>query len=371
MKAEVEEFKPLYSIDKNKKVRVWTIKVVNEGIFSTIITNSGEDGGKITEYKVKVSKGKNIGKVNETNHFEQAISEAEYKYKKKVDEGYSTDKNNIRKLLLPMLATNYRDRSKDVVFPCYVQPKIDGIRAVYSEGTLFSRTGKKFPHLEHILTQLEGVENIILDGEIYSDKIPFEELSGMTRKEKLEPDDYATLNQLNFMVFDVIDKKLDFVDRYKILKNLFEKNAFKNIHLVKSLECSDHPCIKKNFEKFIKEGYEGIMIRNFKGGYTLRYRSKNLQKFKEFIDSEYKIVGFTSGVGTEKDAVIWICVNENGKEFNVRPKGSIDSRKKIFKEASKFVGKMLTVKYFELSEDSIPRFPTTLYPDLGGIRDYE
>lgn len=367
---DFSDFVVLYSETKIKKIRVWKIKVVEENTYSTIVTESGEEGGKLVEFKVRITKGKNIGKANETDHYEQAVSEATYKFNKKIDEGYSFDKNNLRKLLLPMLATNYRDRSKDITFPCFVQPKIDGIRAVYSEGQLFTRTGKKFPHLENILLQLKDVpEDIVLDGEIYSDKITFEEISGLCRKEKLNDEDIKISSCLNFMVFDIIDKKLDFFDRYTFLEDFFKENSFKNIKLVECYTCKSDDEIKKFFEKFIKEGYEGIMLRNYIGKYTLKYRSKNLQKFKEFMDSEYKIVGFTSGVGSEKDAVIWICENKKGAKFNVRPKGTIKSRKEILKKADNYIGKLLTVKYFELTGDGIPRFPTTLYPDLGGISE--
>jgi DNA ligase-1 len=50
----------------------------------------------------------------------------------------------------------------------------------------------------------------------------------------------------------------------------------------------------------------------------------------------------------------------------VRPKGTIEDRRDIFKKAQSYVGKKLTVKYQELTDDGIPRFPIGL-----AIRDYE
>ena len=50
----------------------------------------------------------------------------------------------------------------------------------------------------------------------------------------------------------------------------------------------------------------------------------------------------------------------------MRPQGNYDERKKQYKEGKKYIGKMLTVKYQELTNDHVPRFPVGL-----AIRDYE
>ena len=96
------------------------------------------------------------------------------------------------------------------------------------------------------------------------------------------------------------------------------------------------------------------------------HRSADLQKYKEFKDDEYKIVGFKEGDGIEKGCVIWVCETKDHKTFSVRPRGTHEQRAEAFKSASKAVGKKLTVRFQELTEDGIPRFPVGL-----AIRDYE
>jgi len=96
------------------------------------------------------------------------------------------------------------------------------------------------------------------------------------------------------------------------------------------------------------------------------HRSADLQKYKEFKDDEYKIVGFKEGDGIEKGCVIWVCETKDKKPFSVRPRGTHEDRAAAFKTASKAVGKKLTVRFQELTEDGIPRFPVGL-----AIRDYE
>jgi DNA ligase-1 len=46
-----------------------------------------------------------------------------------------------------------------------------------------------------------------------------------------------------------------------------------------------------------------------------------------------------------------------GEEFSVRPKGNLLHRRNLFTNSKKSIVKMLTVKYQELSELGVPRFP--------------
>jgi len=81
------------------------------------------------------------------------------------------------------------------------------------------------------------------------------------------------------------------------------------------------------------------------------------------MDEEYKIVDFTTGVGRFEGCIIWIC--QTGKfpycnEFKVVPQGTMEERQETYQNADKHIGDMLKVKYFELTDDGIPRFPVGL-----------
>ena len=91
--------------------------------------------------------------------------------------------------------------------------------------------------------------------------------------------------------------------------------------------------------------------------YRCNYRSHDLQKYKEFLEDEFLIVGFTQGDGRDKGTIIWICVTKEGKEFSVRPRGTMEHRRKLFQTGEKYVGKKLTIIYQELTEEGKPRFP--------------
>ena len=118
-------------------------------------------------------------------------------------------------------------------------------------------------------------------------------------------------------------------------------------------------------DKYVAEGYEGAIIRNIDGLYEFGFRSNDLIKLKSFMDSEYKIVGVVEATGRDEGTAVFVCECEAG-QFNVKPMGTRELRADYFKNRKKLIGKMVTVKYQELSNDGIPRFPSAI-----SIRDYE
>ncbi len=109
--------------------------------------------------------------------------------------------------------------------------------------------------------------------------------------------------------------------------------------------------VREYHDKFVGQGFEGVMVRNPRMPYQMDKRSAGLMKFKDFKDDEYKIVGYTEATGNDAGTVIWTCVAPNGITFNVRPKGTREERTEAFNNADSYIGKMLTVRYFELTND--------------------
>ena len=152
----VKEFPILYGEATNGKCKEWSIKVEETATVLIVRTHGYSDGKKI-ESKKEITQGKNIGKKNETTPFQQACSEAQSLWTKQVAKGYKENKEIEEKtVLLPMLAHDFNKRGKDIKFPCFVQPKLDGVRCmVHTENgeTVFtSRTGKVFEYLIHLKT---------------------------------------------------------------------------------------------------------------------------------------------------------------------------------------------------------------------------
>ena len=75
------------------------------------------------------------------------------------------------------------------------------------------------------------------------------------------------------------------------------------------------------------------------------------------MDDEYEIIGYTTGVGKFEGCIVWICTTDDGTEFKVVPQGTMEERKELYEQAEEHVGELLKVKYFELTDDNVPRFP--------------
>lgn len=393
----------LYGIEKNGKIKTWEANIYLNGgtntqtshhAFATI--EHGQQDGKKQLTVRDYTEGKNIGKKNETTPLEQCIAETRRKWlDKKEKESYQETvpvqheecqspqtEASAAKKYFPMLAQKFEPETSvakkhTITFPCFVQPKLDGLRCViYRDPTTGeirrqSRTGTYFDTMSHIATSLAPLfakfPNVVLDGELYTTEIPFEELAGLIKKKKLAENDVNRLCAIQYHIYDVVDEKTPFHARRDSIKKMFAQVAASTaasphnlppyICLVETTEAKTVAEFKAEFGRFIEAGYEGIMLRNKGGMYRCNYRSHDLQKYKEFEEDEFRITGFTQGDGRDKGTVIWVCETKEGKEFTVRPRGTMESRRKLFETGQKYVGKMLTVIYQELTEEGKPRFP--------------
>jgi DNA ligase-1 len=390
-----QSFPILYGTEKNGKTKTWSASVfkhsssgassdgvslrASEDKALSVIEFGQIDGKKQTATR-EYTEGKNIGKKNETTPLQQCINETLKKWKdKKEKESYKEKNNSIEEKeensnnneekeekYFPMLAQTYEPNTKknkknDIAFPCFVQPKLDGLRCImYSSNEKIrcqSRTGTFFDSLTHITNELETFykhNKVILDGELYTTSIPFEELAGLIKKKKLTEEDKEKIKIVKYHVYDIINDKT-YENRLNDI-NSYIKN-FQYAVKVPTYHVENFSQFKDYFSQFIQTGYEGIMLRNVNGLYRCNYRSHDLQKYKEFLESEYTISSFKEGDGRDKGTVIWVCQTEDGKEFSVRPRGTIEKRKEWYNNGQKYLGKKLTVIYQELSEMGIPRFP--------------
>ena len=367
-------FNSLYKINNKGKVYQWDIKIEkhNDNTYN-IITSNGERNGKKVLHTRNVPKGKAKRTV-----FEQAVSQANSKRNAKIKkEGYTENLEDLSNpklsmIIRPMLANKYKEktaRSKSgITFPCACQRKLDGLRMVaHREGNkiiLESRKGLVFANFDKLKNDLKKVlskkpETFYLDGELYSNDLKFETISGISRKlqDTLNEEQINTINKVHYHVYDCFDiDNLDIIltDRLKILNNL---PKVKMLEIVETYNLDNKDELPKYHSQFVEEGYEGTMLRNYDSPYQLNKRSKDLQKYKDFIEEEFKIIGFHEGQGDEKGMVVWDCETKDGSPFAVRPRGNREMKRDWFKNGESYIGKPLTVIFQEYTEYGIPRFP--------------
>lgn len=320
---------------------------------------------------VRFVKGKNIGKSNETTDEGQALFNLNSIVTSQKDAGYHEEGEEAHILTLPMLAGKYKDRIDKIQFPCFVQPKLDGIRCLSDGKRAWSRGGKDLiPEVVSVvMTETDGY---VLDGELVlplelpKDRVQVEIEEGhlsYTPKEWGFQDTLKAVKKirpesayLEHQVYDIAVEGIPFSERYEILRGIVEKSSARVV-LVQTVEVNSHDEILEWHAEFVAQGYEGSIIRERPGEYIIGHRSNALLKHKDFCDAEFVITDVVEGEAGETGCAIFVCVTPEGRAFNVRPKGEVSARKDMFNKRSEYIQKELTVSYQNLTEDGIPRFP--------------
>jgi ATP-dependent DNA ligase len=295
---------------------------------------------------------KNIGKANETTAKEQAHSEFDSMVQKQRDKGYTEPGTKSKVRPLPMLAQKFTERKKKVTYPVLVQPKLDGNRMLQDDGECWSRGGKDMVKaaVNHLTIETDSV---IIDGElILPGNVPLEETAQALKAYKP-----GISEKLTYAVYDLVSDKV-YSERLKMLREIVKKAGNKQVYVVPTFVAKNEAEVMAYHKKFVKEGYEGVMIRDDSDGYDVGHRSNQLQKYKDFVDAEFKITGVLEGDGREKGLAIFECVTEEGNTFKARPEGSTQIREEMWKNRKKLVGKWLTVRYQTITKkERVPQFP--------------
>lgn len=363
------EFQTLYGLSRTRKVKQWKTWVEqNEDGTATLNVETGYVGGNLRVIPKIIKEGKNIGKSNETTPFEQAVSEANSKWNKKYDTNYEPhmlDPNNYKpRVMLPMLA---RDPGKGkIVYPCYIQPKLNGICDL-SENTIsevlhHSRGGKLFtsvPHLDKYIKQMNPIAPP--HGELYKHGWSLQKIGSYTKE--LKPDH----DLLEYWIYDIAWLGKLYSERLKYITNIISPlGDYCPIKLTPTKIVNNYAEAKAFHDECVLNGFEGAMLKNMNGLYIFEFDSDDVEKMKEFKDSEFEIVGGKEGEGTDAGCIIYRCITPDGLEFDVRPRGSVEERQEMYKNLPNDIGKMLTVRYPELTDSGKPSQPVGI-----AVRDYE
>lgn len=346
-------FKMLYGTNKDGSYKVWSIAVDGNKI---TISHGKMDGKQTT--KEELIYGKNLGRANETSNEQQALLEAESRYKKQLDKGYRPTLDELEDLpLMAMLAVDYHKKAHLLEFPCLASVKLDGNRCLAirhkDHVELRTRGGKvmEIPHIQDALFEAMH-EGEVLDGEIYKHGYFLEEIVSAIRTptNPLHKD-------LEFWAFDVVIKDVPFKERYELLCNMFSEArlSITCIRRVIHEEAFDEDHMKRLHKRAVEDRFEGIMCRNMNGIYESGKRSNDLHKYKEMVDGEFKIVGVEKD---RNDNAVLTCLDDtSGLPFGVTF-GDFAQRKHQLEHQEEYIGKWLTVKYQTRYKDSgLLQFP--------------
>ncbi len=354
----MKTFPTLYKKSSTGKIQEWKIYVEkNSNDTASYSTEFGYSGGQIQRTTVRIEKGKNLKKANETTPVEQAISEANSKFLKQKDKGYVEKLKDFDISLKPMLAHTYEDDKDKVVWPCLIQPKLDGCRCltykVDNEITMLSRQGKEFTALPHIREELDRLlpEGLILDGELYYHEGTFPERMSWIKRNQ------PNSTKIHLVVYDVLDTSLPYSERFEKFTTWLAENKPKYVKSIDSTKVKNQAELSQVHAQFVEDGYEGVIVRNGDCMYKPGLRSHDLLKLKQFSDAEYLIIGAEKNKGKMENQCTFILTTQGGEQFGCKCQGDSELQEWYWKNHKSLIGKYLTVKYFELSKDNIPRFP--------------
>ena len=276
-----------------------------------------------------------------------------------------------------MLAYPVSDKPIDYTKPVFIQPKLDGARCLiqYDAGkvTAYSRTGKEWKNIYHILRELvpffQKHPHVILDGELYNHafKDDFESIISMVRKQKPTMQDrLKSADNVQFHCYDIVDEELPFEQRIDFINNSLMLLG-DSIYIVETRLTPDEHDAKLTHGINKANGYEGSILRS-NNKYQCK-RSHALRKFKDFSDAEATIIGYLDGKGKRTGTLgKFIMMDDNGVEFGCPPGKGYNYKQlaTMLENIGDYIGQRATFTFFERTKAGSYRHPL-----FKCIRNYE
>lgn len=263
--------------------------------------------------------------------------------------------------------------------------KLDGVRCTSytnlkfdkSDTSYLSRNGKTFPNFQIFTEEVTkfytglhklypGINYHPLDGEATAetknkkDKKTFQKLmTQISRLSEVDP------NLFRFNIFDIIIPNTKLSERYSILYKTFkyinEEHKLQRVRLLPHYLGSNFKAVTDLLlyvdDVVDNHGWEGLVLKDPDSLYENK-RSKYWCKVKKFFTDEFPVIRFEYGNKKYSNVVGKLICEINGKEFGCGS-GLTDKERKDFLDE---LPQIIEVKYQELTEDGVPRFPTYVRP---------
>ena len=283
----------------------------------------------------------------------------------------------------PMLAYPVSTKPIDYNDKVYMQPKLDGVRCLiqyeaekYGDDSYrgkvvaYSRTGKEWKNIEHILFNLKPFfqlnPNAVLDGELYNHDLRdnFEKIISCVRKTK--PTTIGRLESSGLVQFHCYDVPSN-PGLFDVRNEWIKLNVPSNF-CVKHVETHEVHAEKYALDLhkiFLNRGYEGSILR-LNTEYQCK-RSHSLRKFKDFHDTEAVLTSWVEGKGKRVGTIgKFMAVDPEGNVFGMPVMDKFKYLQDNFEEMKTWVGKTATFTYFERTKANSYRHPL-----FKCIRNYE
>lgn len=288
-----------------------------------------------------------------------------------------------------LAATLKKGQEKDLKFPLWASPKIDGVRMYIKDGVGYTRSNKLIPNkyvqsiIESASSEWDGYDGELVVGKPY-DKDVYNNTSGAVRRESGEPD-------VTFCVFDYCDiPDLDYANRLWLLsefRTVANDDLLADIvELVDTKLITSYEELEVYEQEVLAQGYEGVILHSptalYKQGRST-LKEQCMIKLKRFLDAEAEIIGFEELMHNHNQAVTnelgltersshkenleggnklgaLICKTPEGVEFKIGTGFNDAQQQEFWKRRDELLGHLVTYKYFSHGIKEAPRHPVFL-----------
>ena len=264
-----------------------------------------------------------------------------------------------------------------------ISQKLNGTRCFFYKGKLYSRQGKEYTGCDHIITQLKALNSVfaedqVFDGELVlleeglSDSEAFQKGTGIAMSKDKDKSD------LHLVIFDIIPENIfetqGITENYSRRSELLDTVSFAirrfhlfNINTVKRFyQGHDHSQIDNWLEYAEKNDMEGVMV-NLDTPYEFK-RTKNLIKVKKFYTYDLQCTGVEEGTGKNKGRLGAIIVDFKGNPVHVGSGFNDELRESIWSNPNSIIGKIIEVKYKEVTKNKDTGAESLQFPVFVSIR---
>ena len=276
-----------------------------------------------------------------------------------------------------MLATMFTEKRFNAMpKSVLVQPKIEGdrLRGAMKNGLLdlLTSCGNRRISVPHIYEELatSSLDNIELDGELYCHGMRHSEIrSIVSRTKNLHPD----YKRIQYHVFDIVDLQDSQIKRTTDLENLFYATPrLQFIKLVLTIPVNTIEELQKAYTKFLKQGYEGIIIRHPYAKYVRR-KVSTIMKLKPRVSEYFTITGVEEEMdlaGERKGTFgAFNLITEEGQKFNAGSGPTAYQRVLLWQYRSKLIGTKVKIRFQGYTK--IRQVPKLLSIDKEWLINYE
>lgn len=209
----------------------------------------------------------------------------------------------MTKPFAPMLSGECTDTAA-LRFPVLASPKLDGIRALVRNGVLVSRNLKPIPNMQ-LQVRYGNATYEGMDGELIAGDPKAPDVFRATSSVVMSRDKDA--GTVQFYAFDKVPPLALTVEFHNRLAAAERVKGAAKLIVVPHVLCYDENQLKAAEEKFVSQGYEGLMLRDPNGPYKYGRSTENegwLLKWKRFADAEGEIVGVKEQMRNGNEATV-------------------------------------------------------------------